>query len=124
LLFEEPLGVFCPVHSRSEALCFIALLGKKGGDEMAYKRKTLRAMPPKTRKLARLINELDSTVRKLKNTLPDIADAEIAERAMFNQIRAAKPLPAEETGDEEDTSALLGLPPEDKHRVERQDKLE
>jgi hypothetical protein len=67
---------------------------------MAYKRKTLRAMPPKTRKLARLINELDSTVRKLKNTLPDIADAETAERAMFNQIRAAKSLPAEETGAE------------------------
>ena len=100
MLFEEPLGVLCPVHSRSEALCFIALLGKKRVDEMAYKRKTLRAMPPKTRKLARLINELDSTVRKLKNTLPDIADAEIAERAMFNQIRAAKSLPAEEAGAE------------------------
>jgi hypothetical protein len=78
---------------------------QESGDEMAYKRRTLRAMPPKTRKLARLINELDSTVRKLKNILPDIADAEIAERAMFNQIRAAKPLPAEEAGDEGDTSA-------------------
>jgi hypothetical protein len=86
-----------------EALCFIALLGKKGGDEMAYKRKTLRAMPPKTRKLARLINELDSTVRKLKNTLPDIADAEIAERAMFNQIRAAKSVTSQKAAGEVDT---------------------
>ncbi len=74
---------------------------------MAYKRKTLRAMPPKTRKLARLINELDSTVRKLKNTLPDIANAEIAERAMFNQMRAAKPLPAENEGGEGDTDILF-----------------
>ena len=104
MLFEEPLGVLCLTYSRSEALCFIALLGRKGGDEMAYKRKTLRAMPPKTRKLARLINELDSTVRKLKNTLPDIADAEIAERAMFNQIRAAKSTPEEETVDEGDAA--------------------
>jgi hypothetical protein len=49
---------------------------------MPYKRKTLRNMKPKTRKLARLINELDSTVRRLKNILPEIADAELAERAM------------------------------------------
>ncbi len=99
--------MLCLTHSRSEALCFIALLGRKGGDEMAYKRKTLRAMSPKTRKLARLINELDSTVRKLKNTLPDIADAEIAERAMFNQIRAAKSLPAEKAGTEGDADTLF-----------------
>ena len=99
MLFEEPLGVLCHVHSRSEALCFIALLGKKGGDEMAYKRKTLRAMPAKTRKLARLINELDSTVRKLKNILPDIADAETAERAMFNQQKHTLK-PSKEAGNE------------------------
>ena len=74
---------------------------------MAYKRKTLRNMLPKARKLARLINELDSTVRKLKNNLPDIADAEIAERAMFNQIHAAKSVPAEEAADEVDTGALF-----------------
>lgn len=106
MLLEEPLGVLCPVHSRSEALCFIALLGKKGGDEMVYKRKTLRAMPPKTRKLARLINELDSTVRKLKNTLPDIADAEIAERAMFNKQKHTLK-PSKEAGNEADTGALF-----------------
>ena len=68
---------------------------------MAYKRKTLRTMPPKTRRLARLINELDSTVRRLKNVLPDVADAEIAERAMFNQLRAAKSA-AEKAVDEKD----------------------
>jgi len=66
---------------------------------MAYKRKTLRTMPPTSRKLARLINDLNSTTRKLKNLLPDIVDAELAERAMFNQMRAAKSLPLEEKGD-------------------------
>jgi hypothetical protein len=74
---------------------------------MAYKRKTLRAMPPKTRRLARLINELDSTVHRLKNMLPDIADAEMAERAMFNQIRAAKPTPAQDAVDEGDAGDLF-----------------
>lgn len=74
---------------------------------MAFKRKTLRAMPPKTRKLARLINELDSAVRKLKNTLPDIRDAELAERAMFNQQKAvAKSSKA--VSDERDTGDLFG----------------
>lgn len=109
MLLGEPLGVLCLIHSRSGALCFIAPLGREGGDEMAYKRKTLRAMPPKTRKLARLINELDSTVRKLKNILPDIADAETAERAMFNQIRAAKSVPVEEKGAEVDTGVLFNV---------------
>lgn len=74
---------------------------------MAYKRKTLRTMPPKTRRLARLINELDSTLRRLKNILPDIADAEIAERAMFNQVRAAKSGPAQDAADEGDTGDLF-----------------
>jgi len=37
---------------------------------MAYKAKTLRRMTPDTRKLARLINELDSTLTRLKNLLP------------------------------------------------------
>jgi len=49
---------------------------------MAYKRKTLRNMLPKARKLARLINELDSITRRLKNLLPDITEAELAERAL------------------------------------------
>ena len=55
---------------------------------MAYKRKTLRNMKPKTRKLARLINELESTVRRLKNILPEIAEAELAERAMDTMNKA------------------------------------
>ena len=50
---------------------------------MAYKRITLRRLPDKTRKLARLINELESTTRKLKNLLPELQSAELAERAML-----------------------------------------
>ena len=73
---------------------------------MAYKKKTLRNLPPKSRKYARLINELDSTSRRLKNLLPDIRDAERAERAMFNQEKAAKSSKA--VSDERDTGDLFG----------------
>lgn len=48
---------------------------------MAYRSKTIRRMPPKTRKLARLIGDLDSVSRRLKNMLPEIQTAEMFERA-------------------------------------------
>jgi len=43
---------------------------------MAYRRKTLRQMPEHTRKLARLIGELESVSRRLKNELANIEDIE------------------------------------------------
>ncbi len=43
---------------------------------MAYRRKTLRQMPEHTRKLARLIGELESVSRRLKNELVKIEDIE------------------------------------------------
>ena len=45
-----------------------------------YKKSTTRRMPPKTRKLAKLINELASVQRRLKNLLPEIQTAEMYER--------------------------------------------
>lgn len=48
---------------------------------MAYRGKTTRRMPPKTRKLAKLINDLASIERRLKNLLPEIQTAEMFERA-------------------------------------------
>lgn len=48
---------------------------------MAFRSKTIRRMPPKTRKLAKLIGELDSISRRLKNLLPEIQTAEMYERA-------------------------------------------
>lgn len=47
---------------------------------MAYKARTTRRMPPKTRKLAKLINDLASVQRRLKNLLPEIQTAEMYER--------------------------------------------
>ena len=73
---------------------------------MTYKKKTLRNLPPKSRKYARLINELDSTSRRLKNLLTDIRDAELAERAMFNQQKHTQK-PSKEALDEGDTSPLF-----------------
>lgn len=44
---------------------------------MAHRKKTLRRMPENTRTLARLIGELESTSRKLKNHLDKVWDMEI-----------------------------------------------
>lgn len=55
-----------------------------------YQSKTLRRMPPETRKLARLINEADSLVRKLRNRLPDIAQHERDSIAFYKRRDAEK----------------------------------
>lgn len=52
---------------------------------MSYRRKTLRVMPPTTRKVARLIAEVDSISRKLKNVLPTIERQERAAIALFRR---------------------------------------
>lgn len=56
---------------------------------MSYRKKTLRQLPPTSRKVARLIGELDSTSRKLKNLLPSIQRLELDSRALWN-IKKAK----------------------------------
>tara|TARA_Y100000310_G_C19974635_1_gene487027 strand:+ start:111 stop:281 length:171 start_codon:yes stop_codon:yes gene_type:complete len=43
---------------------------------MAYRKHTLRSMSPTTRKVARLIGELSSIERRLKNLLPEIKEIE------------------------------------------------
>ncbi len=48
---------------------------------MAFKSKTTRRMPPLTRKVAKLINEMDSIKRRLKNLVPEIQTAELYQRA-------------------------------------------
>lgn len=52
---------------------------------MPYQRKTLRAMPPTTRKLAKLIAEIDSVSRKLKNLLPVIQRQERDSIALYRR---------------------------------------
>ena len=51
---------------------------------MAYRKKTLRSMSPVTRKVARLIGELDSVSRRLKNIIPELQRLELDSRALKN----------------------------------------
>ena len=44
---------------------------------MAYRKATLRRMPPETRKYAKLLNELESVLRKGKNLTEHIARLEL-----------------------------------------------
>ncbi|MBA7589654.1 hypothetical protein ES708_31742 [subsurface metagenome] len=51
-------------------------------------------MLPTTRKVARLIGELDSTARRLKNLIPDLQRLEMESKALYNsRSEEAKPLP-------------------------------
>lgn len=49
---------------------------------MPARKKTLRRMPEQTRKLARLIGELESTARKLKNHMDKVWSLELDSRAL------------------------------------------
>ncbi|NVM26668.1 MAG: hypothetical protein HWN70_12240 [Desulfobacterales bacterium] len=49
---------------------------------MAYRKSTLRRMPPETRKYAKLLNELESVLRKGKNLTDHIARLELDSRAL------------------------------------------
>ena len=55
-----------------------------------YQSKTLRRMPPETRKLARLVNEADSMVRRLRNRVPEIAQLERDSIALYKRRDAEK----------------------------------
>lgn len=55
-----------------------------------YQSKTLRRLPPETRKLARLVNEADSLVRRLRNRVPEIAQLERDSIAFYKRRDAEK----------------------------------
>lgn len=57
---------------------------------MPYRKGTLRRMPPTTRKLARLIGELESATRRVKNLLEDIQLVELDSRALANMNKAKR----------------------------------
>jgi len=50
---------------------------------MSYRKKTLRKLPPVTRRYARLVNDAQSLVRKLKNMTEEIDRLESDSRALF-----------------------------------------
>ena len=49
---------------------------------MAYRKRTLRVMSPTARKVARLIGELDSVSRRLKNLVPDLQRLDFESKAL------------------------------------------
>ena len=49
---------------------------------MAYRKATLRRMPPETRKYARLLNDLESVLRRGKNMVETISRLELESRAL------------------------------------------
>ena len=59
---------------------------------MAYRKKTLRSLSPTTRKVARLIGELSSIERRLKNLLPEIKNIEFESLALKNAKQITQPV--------------------------------
>ena len=56
---------------------------------MTIRNKTIRRMPgPTSRGLARLLNEQESVLRRMKNLLPKVISAEFAENAMLTKAKA------------------------------------
>ena len=49
---------------------------------MAYRKATLRRMPPATRKYARLLNDLESVLRRGKNIVEEVSRLELDSRAL------------------------------------------
>ena len=67
---------------------------------MAYRKKTIRTMPETTRDLAKLINELASIERRLKNMLPRV-------RALERDSNALKRHSCRETVKENQALTML-----------------
>lgn len=57
---------------------------------MPYRRKTLRRMPTTTRKLARLITEMESVIKRAKNLVPEIESLEHDSIALYRVKQAEK----------------------------------
>lgn len=55
-----------------------------------YQRKTLRKMPPHTRKVARLLNDLESAHTRLRNLMPELQTLERYARASMKATAATK----------------------------------
>ena len=51
---------------------------------MAYSKKTIRHLGPQARKFARMVNELESTTRRLKNFMAYLQDMELDAAALAN----------------------------------------
>jgi len=57
---------------------------------VAFRKATLRRMSPQTRKYARLLNDLESVLRRGKNMVEEIQRLELDSRALAHTKEAAK----------------------------------
>lgn len=57
---------------------------------MSYRPKSLRKMPETTRKVARMVNEIESTARRLNNLLPLLQTQEITCTALEKSMSVHK----------------------------------
>jgi len=73
--------------------------------------KTLRRLPPVTRKYARLLNELQSIERRLKNILPEI------ERLEIDSLALRKHSCTETLKSTEDKALINAMSPEERFKV-------
>ena len=67
---------------------------------MAFRKTTLRRMSPVTRKYAKLLNELDSVLRKGKNLVEEIQRLELDSRALANMNKPRSTLSMPQDNDE------------------------
>ena len=65
---------------------------------MPYRRSTLRRMSPVTRKYAKLLNELESVLRKGKNLVEEIQRLELDSRALAHTKQLPEHLPLQNSG--------------------------
>ena len=65
---------------------------------MAYRKATLRTMSPSTRKYARLLNDLESVLRRGKNMVGEIQRLELDSRALAHAKEIPDHLPLRNSG--------------------------
>ncbi len=63
-----------------------------------YRKATLRRMPPQTRRYARLLNDLESVLRRGKNMVEKIARLELDSRALAHAKELPDRLPVRNSG--------------------------
>ena len=60
---------------------------------MAYRKATLRRMPPETRKYAKLLNDLESVLRRGKNMVKTMSRLELDSQALATAKQLPQHLP-------------------------------
>ena len=65
---------------------------------MAFRKATLRRMPPETRKYARLLNDLESVLRRGKNMVETMSRLELNSRALAHAKEIPDRLPLRNSG--------------------------